>query len=254
MNDAAPIPWERIDTVFLDAGNTLVSIDFEWVRAELEALGIACETGELKRAEAAARPAVSDALGRRESGEGPGAFRLYLKTLLSQLPAIRRAGLDPAEIDALVAALAPILVAPGRNSRLWSHVLPGVPETLERFRARGLRLVVVSNSDGSIEEGLASVGLREYFHAVVDSTRVGFEKPDPRIFTHALDLVGSEAARTLHVGDMAYADVVGARRAGVHVVLLDPYSDWDECGALRLPDLPAVDAAFCAALATDERD
>lgn len=252
MNEPAPIPWRHIDTVFLDAGNTLVSIDFAWVCDELAALGIPCGAEELQRAEAAARPAVSEALGRHGSGEGPDAFRLYLTTVLGQLPATRRWG--GGDVDALAATLAPILAAPGRNSRLWSQVLPGVPEALERLRARDLRLVVVSNSDGSIEEGLTNLGLGGYFHAVVDSMRVGFEKPDPRIFTHALDLVSAEAARTLHVGDMAYADVVGARRAGIHVVLLDPYSDWGACGATRLPDLPAVDAALASARTRHARD
>jgi HAD superfamily hydrolase (TIGR01509 family) len=240
-----PIPWEQIDTLFLDAGNTLVSIDFDWVRDELEILGVACSTEEVRRAEAAARPTVSGALARRESGEGPDAFRLYLETVLAHLPAIERAGID--DVGGLALSLTPILAVPGQNSRLWSHVLPGVPESLARLRTRNLRLVVVSNSDGSIEQGLSRVGLRDYFDAVVDSCVVGFEKPDPRIFAHALDLVGAQPSRTLHVGDMFYADIEGARRAGVHAVLLDPYSDWGGCDATRLPDLPAVDTALSTA-------
>jgi HAD superfamily hydrolase (TIGR01509 family) len=252
MTAGAEIPWDRIDTLFLDAGNTLVSVDFAWVRDELEALGIACRTEEVRRAEAAARPTISNALSARESGEGPGAFLLYLKTVFAHLPAIRQAGVE--DVAGIAETLAPILSAPGQNSRLWSHVLPGVRESLARFRARNLRLVVVSNSDGSIEEGLSRLGLRDYFDAVVDSSVVGYEKPDPRIFAHALALVAADPNRTLHVGDMLYADVEGARRAGVHGVLLDPYSDWDECDATRLPDLPAVDAALSRALSSDAAD
>jgi putative hydrolase of the HAD superfamily len=249
VSPAPPIPWEQIDTLLLDAGNTLVSIDFAWVCDELETLGVACGSEELRRAEASARPAVSDALARRESGEGPSAFLLYLTTVLAQLPAIERAGID--DIEGLAATLTPILAAPGQNSRLWSQVLPGVPESLARLRDRKLRLVVVSNSDGSVEQGLSRLGLREYFDAVVDSKVVGFEKPDPRIFAHALDRVGAHPARSLHVGDMFYADIEGARRAGIHAVLLDPHSDWGGCDATRLPDLSAVDAALSTALGND---
>jgi HAD superfamily hydrolase (TIGR01509 family) len=252
MTAATAIPWERIDTLFLDAGNTLVSVDFAWVRDELETLGIACRTEELRRAEAAARPMISRAFSVRKSGEGPDAFLVYLKTVLAHLAAIRQPGIE--DVDGVAETLAPILVASGQNSRLWSHVMPGVRESLARFRTRNLCLVVVSNSDGSIEEGLSRLGLREYFDAVVDSWVVGFEKPDPRIFAHALSQVGADPARTLHVGDMLYADVEGARRAGVHAVLLDPYSDWDGCDATRLPDLPAVDAALARALANDADD
>ena len=93
MTAATAIPWERIDTLFLDAGNTLVSVDFAWVRDELETLGIACRTEELRRAEAAARPMISSAFSVRKSGEGPDAVLVYMKTVLAHLPAIRQAGI-----------------------------------------------------------------------------------------------------------------------------------------------------------------
>ena len=33
------IPYAQIDTLFLDAGNTLVSMDFDWIAAEVQARG-----------------------------------------------------------------------------------------------------------------------------------------------------------------------------------------------------------------------
>ena len=134
----------------------------------------------------------------------------------------------------------PRIRVPGRALELWSAVLPGVPEALARLRAAGLRLVVVSNADGTVEEGLTRAGLRRYLDAVVDSQVVGFEKPDPRIFTHALALFGSDPARTLHVGDIYAADVAGARAAGVHAVLLDPHGDWGELDCPMARDVPEV--------------
>ena len=119
-------------------------------------------------------------------------------------------------------------------------VLPGVPEALKKLRAAGLRLVVVSNADGTVEEGLTRGGLRPLLDAVVDSHVVGFEKPDPRIFTHALGLYGSDPARTLHVGDFYAADVAGARAAGVHALLLDPHGDWGELDCPVARDVPEV--------------
>jgi putative hydrolase of the HAD superfamily len=70
---------------------------------------------------------------------------------------------------------------------------------------------------------------------VIDSALAGFEKPDPRIFVHALSLAGTEPGRTLHVGDLYHADVLGARGAGIHPLLLDPYGDWPalDCGTAR---------------------
>ena len=136
-----------------------------------------------------------------------------------------------------MAELAPVLRGPGLTARLWSWMLPGVPEALTAMREGGLQLAVVSNSDGSVEQSLETAGLRPYFGPVMDSFVVGHEKPDPRIFEHALEACAAHPERTVHVGDLYAADVVGARAAGVHPVLLDPFDDWGEVDCVTLPDI-----------------
>lgn len=233
---APAIDWSAIDTLFLDAGGTLISMDFDWIARELDALGARCEPARIARAEAAARPIVSRAIARGGSTEARDTFSGYVELVLrSALPHVA----EPDRED-LARRLVPRIRIPGRALELWSAVLPGVPEALARLRAAGLRLVVVSNADGTVEEGLTRAGLRPYLDAVVDSHVIGHEKPDPRIFAHALGLFGSSAARTLHVGDFYAADVVGARAAGVHALLLDPYGDWGELDCPVARDVPEV--------------
>jgi putative hydrolase of the HAD superfamily len=242
------VPWGDIETLFLDAGNTLVSIDFPWLAAELCARGVRCDTAALARAEAAARPALSRWLGGKRSTEAGDAFPTHLRGVLGGLPAARSRGADG--VAALVEELLPVIRSRSDAETLWCYVLPGVPEALGRFRALGIRLVVVSNSDGTVERSLAELGLREPFHAVMDSAIVGHEKPDPRIFEQALDAAGSEPGRVAHVGDLFCADVVGARAAGVHAVLLDPYGDWPaDVGCERARDLTEVAQRLAAARA-----
>ena len=106
---------------------------------------------------------------------------------------------------ALAGELTPVLRAVGQSDRLWKRVMPGVPEALARFRELGLQLVVVSNSDGSVERSLASAGLRPFFHAVMDSYLVGHEKPDRRFFEAALAAYGS-----LDAGFVDYATLTDA--------------------------------------------
>ena len=101
----------------------------------------------------------------------------------------------------------------------------------------GLQLAVVSNSDGTVEKQLTEYGLRSYFDAVIDSHIVGAAKPDPKIFHIALDISGAIPEHTMYIGDMYEFDVVGARAAGLHAVLLDPYSDWPDTDCERVPDL-----------------
>lgn len=233
--DRGALPWAEIDTVFFDVGNTLLSIDFDWVSAELSQRGLRASPEALRRAEARARPRVSAGIVHREQKESQDSFTFYLGLVLGQLEAAPRHG-EP-RLAELARELTPVLRGPGRTARLWSWLIPGVPEALRVLGEAGLRLAVVSNSDGSVESSLVSRGLRDCFDAVFDSHLVGHEKPDPRIFEHALSVCGADPARTLHVGDLYAADVVGARAAGVHPVLLDPFDDWGDVDCERVPDI-----------------
>ena len=232
------IAFERIDTIFFDVGNTLLSMDFDWISQELAERGVVAAPQTLRRAEAAARPAVSEGIANRAFKDTQQTFTLYLGWVLQELEVAGELGAE--RIRDLAGELTPILRGPGRTARLWSWMLPGVPEALEAMQAGGLRLAVVSNSDGSVEQSLVARGLRDYFVAVIDSHFVGYEKPDPRIFEKALEVCGADAARTIHVGDLYAADVLGARAAGVHPVLLDPFDDWEGVDCLTLPDIGSL--------------
>ena len=47
------IPYDELEALFLDIGNTLVSIDFDWIAEELAALDTQCGAHALRRAEIA---------------------------------------------------------------------------------------------------------------------------------------------------------------------------------------------------------
>ncbi len=229
------VPFEDVDTIFFDVGNTLVSIDFDWISEELAKRDVVAAPQSLRRAEAAARPKVSDWIANRADKETQETFTFYFGLVLQELEVARELGAEG--IQDLARELTPVLRGPGLTARLWSWMLPGVPEALEAMQAGGLQLAVVSNSDGSVERSLVASGLRDYFAAVLDSHIVGHEKPDPRIFQKALEVCGADPARTVHVGDLYAADVVGARAAGVHPVLLDPFDDWKDVDCVTLPDI-----------------
>ncbi|MGI8438591.1 MAG: HAD family hydrolase [Thermoleophilaceae bacterium] len=97
---------------------------------------------------------------------------------------------------------------------------PEAARALAELRAGGVRLVAASNWDCSLAEVLDRVGLGEALDAVVPSALVGAPKPDPRLFATALDAVGAQASRSIHVGDSIEHDVAGARAAGLRAVLV----------------------------------
>jgi len=234
------VPWSAIEAVFLDVGNTVVGIDVELVAARLAPLGVRVEAEAVLRAEARARPALSRALAAGEDARR-GDFLLYLELILAHLPA----GSAPAPSErreAIAAELGPTLREPGASDQLWNRPLPGAREALDRLRSLGLPVIAVSNSDGTAARSLERAGLRDGFDAVVDSHVIGAAKPARAIFEAALAHVPSIAReRIVHVGDILDVDVVGARGAGLHAVLLDPFDDWTAtAGVERCRDVGVV--------------
>lgn len=117
-------------------------------------------------------------------------------------------------------------------SQLFAHfarpeswqLFPDVVAGLASLLARGIRLAVVSNFDGRLADLCTGLGLRIYFETIVMSARVGYAKPDPRIFTIALERLGLRAGDVIHVGDSAPLDVAGARAAGIRAILIDRHT------------------------------
>jgi putative hydrolase of the HAD superfamily len=108
------------------------------------------------------------------------------------------------------------------------EAVPGAVETLESLRRRGIELAVVSNWDVGLGEHLERLGADRLFSAVVTSAAAGAAKPDPAAFRLALDRLGVEAGRALHVGDEP-EDEQGAAAAGMlfaHAPLDTAFASW----------------------------
>jgi putative hydrolase of the HAD superfamily len=123
---------------------------------------------------------------------------------------------------------------------LWCATADGTFATLERLRAAGLRLGVVSNSDGRVEAALTAAGLRDCFEVVIDSALFGSEKPDPAIFRAALQALGVAPNEALYVGDLYEVDVLGARAAGIEAILLLPETTAAPSDVRRVASLAAL--------------
>ena len=233
-----------IRAVFLDAGNTLVGLDYEAIADRIRAEGHDTDAPRVRAAEFRARVRLDPHLVARASTETADVFTRYVRYVLDELGIAWGEG-GPSLVQDLRAAHPPF--------GLWTVRLPEAPGALETLRGLGLRLAVVSNSNGTVARLLEHLDLARWLDAVVDSAVVGFEKPDPRIFRHAADLLGVEPAEAVHVGDLYSVDVLGARAAGVRAILLDPAGAWklaDDC--TRAPDVAA--AARLIARMASERD
>ena len=125
--------------------------------------------------------------------------------------------------DSELAALLPLYnkgyaSIPGRQARLF----PGVRSGLERMRAAGFRLAVITNkSTCFVQPDLLHAGIAEYFEVVVGGDDAAAKKPDAAPLLLAANRLGVRPARMLMVGD-SVNDVGAARAAGSPVVVV-PY-------------------------------
>jgi putative hydrolase of the HAD superfamily len=92
----------------------------------------------------------------------------------------------------------------------------------------------VSNSEGRLAELLDTLGWSRYFGVVADSGRLGFEKPDRRIFEWTAERLGVETANLIHVGDAWAADIEGALAVGARAVWIT--RDVNQANATRAHD------------------
>lgn len=207
-----------IEAVLLDVGGVFTSPDHEMLAAAIEPTGGTVTPEALDRAHYAGMAALDagfDAAGELD-------WRLYEEALA------RSTGVPEDRID----EAAERLERAWQTVQGWHRMLPGAVEGLRMLAATGVGLAVVSNSNGTVADQMVAARVCQVGEGdgvpvavVIDSAVVGIEKPDPRIFALALDALGVPAANAVHVGDAIFADVDGARAAGVRPLHLDPYRD-----------------------------
>ncbi len=236
-----------VSAILLDAGGVLVFPQPDLLRPPLQALGMSPDVAAFERAHYQAM-LVQDVA---TVPPAPGTWwREYLVGYFAGC------GVAEDQCRELAAEIAGATVG-----ETWTHVGTGAMAGLRALAALGLPMGVVSNSDGTVQAALSRLGVCYAPDApdapdkagitagvtdgstdsitavitagstagvpvgvVVDSAVVGVAKPDPAIFSIALDALGVTRRETvLHVGDSLRYDVAGALAAGLEPVHLDPH-------------------------------
>ncbi len=139
-----------------------------------------------------------------------------------------------ARADDLVAAIAPHFAAHRRETM---HLFPESRATLDRLRAQGAPLGLVTNGDAVQQRyKIDHHDLARYFDVIVIEGEFGTGKPDEVVFRHALDTLGADPAGACMVGDSLHNDVEGARRLGIRGVWVDRAGTGLPAGSPVSPD------------------
>ena len=205
----------RLRAVFLDIGDTVMRPNPSWehvyaiafqeygVQVEVEALHAA-----LRRAYHHGGFGFDD---RFEASEETS----FARTMEIDRAALADLGVDPMP-ESFFRRLSELFMLTSN----W-HVFPDAAPALAALHARGLIVGAVSNWVWQLPELLHALDLVSHFDFIAASSRIGFEKPHPGIFSWALAQAQVKAGETMHVGDHVDADVEGARSMGIAPVLID---------------------------------
>ena len=103
-----------------------------------------------------------------------------------------------------------------------SRVFPGALETLERLKARGVRLALVTN--GSAQDQRRKIErfrLAPYFDGIFIEGELGVGKPHHQVYDRALEALACGPAEAWSIGDNLEWDVLGPQRLGVFGIWVD---------------------------------
>lgn len=217
MNRPSSRSRPPLRAVIFDAGNTLLRMNYGVIAEHLGTRGRGASPEQVEEAELRARVRLDPHLAPGASTESTVTHGRYLRYLLEHL-----AITDETEIEAIARWRRGYNLPVG----LWNRADPEALDAIRRVRAAGLVAGVISNSNGSVRSILETTGLAAHLDFIIDSSKVGVEKPDPRIFHLGLREANVEAAEAVYVGDLYSVDVLGARGAGVDGILLDPRGYW----------------------------
>ena len=190
-----------LDAVTVDANGTAVELDdpTDRLQAALAERGVERERGVVA---AAFRAEVAYYLPRTLEGSDEAGLADLLRRCTRVFLEHAGAGLEPESF------------AQAFGDSIRFRPIPGAVEALERLQTAGLALACVSNWDASLADQLGRAGVGHYFTTVVSSAEAGAAKPDPAAFAVALERLGVEPGRALHIGDTE-ADSDGAAAAGL---------------------------------------
>ncbi|RKN36400.1 HAD family hydrolase [Micromonospora musae] len=152
----------------------------------------------------------------------------------------RRLGHDPT--DAQVSRAATLRRSFAR--RTLDTATDATLTVLDRLRAEGHRLALLSNATAESAAAWPRSRLASRFDVVVFSCEVGLAKPDPEIYRRTAARLGVEPAACVFVGDGADGELDGAEAAGMTALRTTEHKDTDPSwrGPVigGLGDLPAL--------------
>ncbi|MGY3454311.1 HAD family hydrolase [Bradyrhizobium sp. USDA 4353] len=116
-------------------------------------------------------------------------------------------------------------------------VFPGAHEAIDEFKARGVRLALVTNGEaGQQRAKIERFALAHRFDHIQIEGEHGFGKPEERAYLHAMDKLGVGPQDTWMIGDNLEWEIVAPQRLGIYSIWIDVHGDGLPEGSDVKPD------------------
>tara|TARA_B100001093_G_C26816385_1_gene1009903 strand:+ start:374 stop:1069 length:696 start_codon:yes stop_codon:yes gene_type:complete len=119
------------------------------------------------------------------------------------------------------------LISEAYNTYLssFSHLFDGTITLLEKLKSK-YNLHIITNGFEQVQHfKIKNAGLESYFDFIFTAEQVGFKKPHPQIFIHALNQTKANPKKSLMIGDSLEADILGALAQGMHAIHFNSHGE-----------------------------
>ncbi len=150
-------------------------------------------------------------------------FNIFLKRVQSLDPNAMKGVSEELLVAAAVIAYHRVKV---KNIKPFSDVVPFLVKTRETYPDIKLGIITDGIPVKQFEK-ILRLRIEKYFDEIIISDEIGIRKPNPKLFSYALDKVKAKPEETLMVGDRVDKDIEPAKAIKIHTALIHRKTKYD---------------------------
>ncbi len=127
-----------------------------------------------------------------------------------------------------------------QNYKPVSRVHPETLWALQTLQDAGYKVGLLTNRPKPAHAEMHAIGLDTYLDFFLTASQLGASKPNKEIFENLLKFLNIAAGEMIYVGDNYYADVIGARNAGILPILLNWNGLYVDVDCLEIKSIPEL--------------
>ena len=111
------------------------------------------------------------------------------------------------------------------NLSSFSNLFEGAISLLKELQVRYQLHVITNGFEVVQHHKINNSGLNSYFEKIFTAEKVGYKKPHPIIFKHALNQTNTLPKNSIMIGDSLEADILGALNIGMHAIHFNSHNE-----------------------------